>query len=43
MRPLSDVIVLMPPVAIDIELLEELLGIISDTIENELPKIVETV
>ncbi len=43
MRPLSDVIVVMPPAAIDIELLEELLDIISDTIENELPKIVETV
>jgi len=43
MRPISDVIVVMPPAAIDIELLEELLDIISDTIENELPKIVETV
>jgi len=40
MRPLSDVIVVMPPVAIDISILEELMEIISDTIENELPKIV---
>lgn len=43
MRPLSDVIVVMPPVAIDIELLDELLGVIGDTLEIELPKIVETV
>ena len=43
MRPLSAVIVVMPPAAIDTELLEKLMGIIGDTIENELPKIVETV
>ena len=41
MRPLSDVIVLMPPVAIDIETLEKLLDIIGDAIKNELPKIIE--
>jgi adenosylmethionine-8-amino-7-oxononanoate aminotransferase len=41
MRPLGDVIVLMPAVAMDLETLEKLLGIVSDTIENDLPKIVE--
>ena len=41
MRPLGDVIVLMPPVAIEIELLDELLGIVNDTIENGLPEIVK--
>lgn len=41
-RPLGDVVVLMPPVAIDIETLTELLNIIRAAIENELPKIVET-
>jgi adenosylmethionine-8-amino-7-oxononanoate aminotransferase len=41
MRPLGDVIVLMPPIAIDIELLEKLLSIIKDSIENDLPRIVE--
>jgi adenosylmethionine-8-amino-7-oxononanoate aminotransferase len=40
MRPLSDVIVLMPPVAIGIELLDELLGIVKETIEKEVLKIV---
>jgi adenosylmethionine-8-amino-7-oxononanoate aminotransferase len=41
MRPLGDVIVLTPPVAIDIETLEKLLDIIGDVIKNELPKIIE--
>jgi adenosylmethionine-8-amino-7-oxononanoate transaminase len=40
MRPLGDVIVLMPPVAIDIELLAKLLNIVYDTIENNLPEII---
>ncbi|MBU1260294.1 MAG: adenosylmethionine--8-amino-7-oxononanoate transaminase [Planctomycetes bacterium] len=39
MRPLSDVIVLMPPVAIDLPLLRKLLDIVYDTIKNDLPKI----
>lgn len=39
MRPLGDVIVLMPPVAIDIQLLDELLGIIKEALTTELPKI----
>ncbi len=43
LRPLSDCIIVMPPVAIDIELLEELLGIISDSIKSELPRIIEKV
>lgn len=43
LRPLSDCIIVMPPVAIDIELLEELLGIISDSIKSELPHIIEKV
>ncbi len=41
MRPLSDVIVLMPPVAIDLPLLRQLLDIAYDTIKNDLPKIVK--
>ncbi len=43
MRPLDDVIVLMPPIAIDINLLEELLRIIKDSIENDLPRILKEV
>jgi adenosylmethionine---8-amino-7-oxononanoate aminotransferase len=39
MRPLGDVIVLMPPVAIDKQLLDELLGIVKETLIAELPKI----
>jgi adenosylmethionine---8-amino-7-oxononanoate aminotransferase len=41
MRPLSDVIVLMPPVAIDLDTLQKLLDIVYDTIQNDLPKIVK--
>jgi adenosylmethionine-8-amino-7-oxononanoate aminotransferase len=41
MRPLSDVIVLMPPIAIDLTLLRKLLDIVYDTIKNDLPKIVK--
>jgi adenosylmethionine-8-amino-7-oxononanoate aminotransferase len=41
MRPLGDVIVVMPPVAIDIETLDKLLGIIYDSIANDLPDIVK--
>jgi adenosylmethionine-8-amino-7-oxononanoate transaminase len=41
MRPLSDVIVLMPPIAIDLPLLRKLLDIVADTIKNDLPKIVK--
>ena len=43
MRPLGDVIVVMPPIAIDIELLRELLGIVKDSIENDLPRILEEI
>jgi len=39
MRPLGDVIVLMPPVGIDVQTLDTLLHIIEDTLINELPKI----
>ena len=39
MRPLSDVIVLMPSIAIDLPLLRKLLDIVYDTIKNDLPKI----
>jgi adenosylmethionine-8-amino-7-oxononanoate aminotransferase len=39
LRPLSDVIVLMPPIAIDLKLLKNLLDIVYDTIKNDLPKI----
>lgn len=41
MRPLSDVIVLMPPVAIDLDTLQKLLDIVYDTIKNDLPKIIK--
>lgn len=37
LRPLGDVIVVMPPVAIGLELLEELLVIVRDVIRDELP------
>ncbi len=43
MRPLSDVIVLMPPVAIDLETLKKLLDIVYDTIKNDLPTIINLV
>jgi adenosylmethionine-8-amino-7-oxononanoate aminotransferase len=43
MRPLDDVIVVMGPIAIDIELLKKLLRIIKDSIENDLPRIVECI
>jgi adenosylmethionine-8-amino-7-oxononanoate aminotransferase len=41
MRPLSDVIVLMPAVAIDIETLTKLLDIIEDTLINDVSNIIE--
>jgi adenosylmethionine-8-amino-7-oxononanoate aminotransferase len=40
LRPLDDCIVVMPPVAIDLDLLEKLLNIIFHSIEIDLPKIV---
>ena len=42
LRPLGDCIIVMPPVAIDIDLLEELLVTITDSIKNKLPEIVGT-
>jgi adenosylmethionine-8-amino-7-oxononanoate transaminase len=41
LRPLDDVIVVMPPIAIDIDLLEKLLRIIKDSIEKDLPRIMK--
>ena len=41
LRPLSDVIVLMPPVAIDLGTLRKLLDIVYDTIKSDLPKILK--
>ena len=41
MRPLGDVIVVMPPIAINLGLLNKLLDIITDTIEKDLPEIVK--
>jgi adenosylmethionine-8-amino-7-oxononanoate transaminase len=41
MRPLGDVIVVMPPVAIDIETLEKLLEVVHDSIKEDLPDIVK--
>jgi adenosylmethionine-8-amino-7-oxononanoate aminotransferase len=43
LRPLNDVIVLMPPVAIDLPLLRKLLDIVYDTIIDDLPKIINDV
>lgn len=43
MRPLGDVIVVMPPIAIDLKLLETLLNIIYDTIETDLPEIIKNI
>jgi adenosylmethionine-8-amino-7-oxononanoate aminotransferase len=41
MRPLGNVIVLMPAVAIDIETLRKLLDIVEDTLINDLPEILK--
>ena len=43
MRPLGDVIVLMPAVAMDVETLIKLLDIIEDTLKNDLPKMIEDI
>ena len=40
LRPLGDVIVLMPPIAIEASLLKELLDIVYDIIKNDLPKMI---
>lgn len=40
LRPLGDCIVVMPPVAIDLDLLEKLLNIIFHSIEIDLPRII---
>ena len=41
LRPLGDCIIVMPPIAIDLPLLEELLNIILNSIETDLQKIAE--
>lgn len=41
LRPLGDVIVIMPPIAIDTELLKQLLEIVYDALKNDLPGIVK--
>lgn len=41
MRPLGDVIVLMPAIAMDIETLKNLLDVIESTLINDLPEIVK--
>jgi adenosylmethionine---8-amino-7-oxononanoate aminotransferase len=40
LRPLGDVIVIMPPLAISKAELEELLGVVGEAIRKELPKLV---
>jgi adenosylmethionine-8-amino-7-oxononanoate aminotransferase len=40
MRPLGNVIVIMPPLAITIEILEQLLTVIADSIKYDLPELV---
>jgi len=42
LRPLGDCVIIMPPVAISEDLLEELLGIVFDSVENKLPQIVRS-
>ncbi|MBW8016479.1 MAG: adenosylmethionine--8-amino-7-oxononanoate transaminase [Planctomycetes bacterium] len=41
LRPLGDVIVIMPPIAIDMELLRQLLDIVHDALKNDLPEIIK--
>ncbi|MCF7956683.1 MAG: adenosylmethionine--8-amino-7-oxononanoate transaminase [Phycisphaerae bacterium] len=41
LRPLGDVIAIMPPIAIDMELLGQLLDIVHDTIKNDLPELIK--
>ncbi len=41
LRPLGDVIAIMPPIAIDIELLGELLDIVYNTLKSDLPEIIK--
>ena len=43
MRPLGDVIVLMPPVAIDAQLLSDLLGILKEAFVEDLPEILKNI
>jgi len=40
LRPLGDCVVVMPPVAVDLELLEKLLKVIFHSIKNDLPRII---
>ena len=40
LRPLGDCVTIMPPVGIDLDLLEKMLEIIFETIKNDLPKII---
>ncbi|MHC4497852.1 MAG: aminotransferase class III-fold pyridoxal phosphate-dependent enzyme, partial [Planctomycetota bacterium] len=42
LRPLGDCVVVMPPIAIDLGLLEKLLGIMYRAVKNELPGIIES-
>jgi adenosylmethionine-8-amino-7-oxononanoate aminotransferase len=42
LRPLGDCVVVMPPVAIDLGLLEKLLEIVYRAIKDELPRIIES-
>jgi adenosylmethionine-8-amino-7-oxononanoate aminotransferase len=41
LRPLGDCVVVMPPVAINLELLEKLLVVVYETLETQLPKVIE--
>jgi len=43
LRPLGDCIVVMPPVAIDLDLLRELLEVVGNALERKLPRIIEEV
>jgi len=42
LRPLGDVIVLMPPIAIDLPTLDRLLAVVEETLADDLPRVVKT-
>jgi adenosylmethionine-8-amino-7-oxononanoate aminotransferase len=42
LRPLGDCVVVMPPIAIDLGLLEKLLEIVYRAVKDELPGIIES-
>ena len=41
LRPLGDVLVVMPPLSIGVEVLDELMGVVAEAILEELGRLVE--